>query len=152
MRRIEKIAQAEEARYAKIQRLANLLCNQGQESLDNFMENALQESFSVGMKIKVDGGKITIRNKEYSSAELQKVTINTEGTLSVYNRDGRKLCGSIWLNSSTKNIELFCVWVRKYRIHAEVVAAKGEKALQMLIVLVAVAAWFLYKALRILNH
>lgn len=43
----------------------------------------------------------------------------------MYNRDGRKLCGSVWLNSSTKNIEMFCVWVRKYRVPVEVVTGKG---------------------------
>lgn len=150
--RIEKIAQAEDARYAKIQQLVNLLCYREQSKLDGFMEDALQEAFSVGMKIKVNGNKITIRNREYVSSELQKVTINTEGTLAVYDRDGRKLCGSVWLNSSTKNIELFCVWVRKYHVPAEVVAGKGEKALQILILVIALAAWFFYKTLRILNH
>lgn len=116
------------------------------------MGDALQETFPVGMKIKINGSKIRIRNREYSSAELQKVTINTEGTLTVYDRDGRKLCGSIWLNSSTKNIEQFCVWVRKHHVPAEVVPAKGEKVLQMLIVVIAIAAWFFYRALRILNR
>lgn len=150
--KIEKIVQAEDMRYARTQQLVNLLCHQGQGNPDGFMENALQEPFPVGMKIKVDGSKITIRNREYSSAELQKVTINTEGTLTVYNRDGRKLCGSIWLNSSTKNVELFCVWVRRHCVPVEVVTGKGEKALQILILVVALAAWFLYKALTILNR
>lgn len=149
---IEKIAQAEDARYAKIQKLVNLLCPKGQGNLDNFMEEALHEAFSVGMKIKIDGSKITIRNREYSPCELQKVTINTEGTLAVYDSEGRKLCGSVWLNSSTKNIELFCVWVRKYHVPVEVVAGKGEKVLQILILVIALAAWFFYRALRILGR
>ena len=72
--------------------------------------------------------------------------------MTVYNRDGRKLCGSIWLNSSTKNVELFCVWVRRHCVPVEVVTGKGEKALQILILVVALAAWFLYKALTILNR
>lgn len=148
---MEKIAQTEDARYAKIQQLINLLCHREQRNLDEFMGDALQENFPVGMKIKIDGNRITIRNRTYSPAELQKVTINTEGTLAVYNREGRKLCGSVWLNSSTKNIELFCIWVRKYHVPVEVVAGKGEKAFQLLILVIAVAAWFFYKALRILN-
>ncbi len=150
--RIEKIVQAEDTRYARIQHLVNLLCHQEQSSLDDFTGEELQEQFPVGMKIKIDGSKITIRNREYSSAELQKVTINMEGTLTVYNRVGRKLCGSVWLNSSTKNVEWFCMWVRKHRIPVEVVTGKGEKVLQILIVVVAFAAWFLYKTLAILNR
>lgn len=150
--RIEKIVQAEDERYAKVQKLVNLLCHPEQRDLDEAMESALPETFPVGMKIKIDGNRITIRKKAYSSAELQKVTINTEGTLTVYNRDGRKLCGSVWLNLSTKNIEMFCVWVRKYRVPVEVVTGKGEKAIQILIVVVAMMAWFLYKALSILNR
>lgn len=147
--RIEKIAQSEEVRYARIQYLAKLLCQREQRNPDDFMEDASCEAFSVGMKIKVRGNKITIRNREYSYSELQKVTINTEGTLAVYHRDGRKLCGSIWLNSSTKNVEQFCIWVNRYHVPAEIVAGKGEKALQILILVVAFAAWFLYRALRI---
>ena len=150
--RIGKIVQAEEMRYARIQRLIDLLCHKQKNILADFVEEELQESFPVGMKIKVDGNKVRIRNREYSSVELQKVTINTEGTMAIYDRDGRKLCGSIWLNSSTKNIELFCVWVRKYHVPAEVVSGKGEKALQMIILVIAVAALFLYKLLRVLNR
>lgn len=138
-------------RYARIQRLMDLLCHKEKNNLDNFMEDALHESFPVGMKIKVGGNKIRIRNREYSSVELQKVTINTEGTMAIYNCDGKKLCGSIWLNSSTKNIELFCIWVRKYHVPVDVVSGKGEKVLQMFILVIALAALFLYKALRILN-
>lgn len=150
--RIEKIVQAEDERYARVRQLANLLCRREQSTPDSFMEDALQEPFPVGMKIKIDGSKITIRNREYTSAELQKVTINTEGTLAVYNREGRKLCGSVWLNSSTKNVDLFCGWVSKYHVPVEVVTGRGEKALQILIMVVALAAWFLYKTLTILNR
>lgn len=150
--RIEKIVQAEDERYARVRQLVNLLCRREQNTPDSFMEDALQEPFPVGMKIKIDGSRITIRNREYTSAELQKVTINTEGTLAVYNREGRKLCGSVWLNSSTKNVDLFCGWVSKYHVPVEVVTGRGEKALQILIMVVALAAWFLYKTLTILNR
>lgn len=150
--RIEKIVQAEEVRYARIQQLIDLLCYRQKNIPVDLIEEEMQESFAVGMKIKVDGNKIRIRNREYSSVELQKVTINTEGTMAVYDRDGKKLCGSIWLNSSTKNIELFCVWVRKNHVPVDVVSGKGEKVLQMLILVIAVAAYFLYKALAILNR
>lgn len=149
--RIEKIVEAEDMRYARIQQLIDLLFHKSKNMPVDLIEEELQESFPVGMKIKVDGNKIRVRNREYSSVELQKVTINTEGTMAIYNRDGRKICGSIWLNSSTKNIELFCVWVRKYHVPAEVVSGKGEKVLQMIILVIALAAFFLYKALRILN-
>lgn len=150
--RIEKIVQAEEMRYARIQQLIDLLFHKSKNMPVDLVEEEMQESFPVGMKIKVDGNKIRVRNREYASVELQKVTINTEGTMAIYDRDGRKLCGSIWLNSSTKNIELFCVWVRKYHVPAEVVSAKGEKVLQMLILVVAVAALFFYKLLMVLNR
>lgn len=150
--RIEKIVQAEGVRYARIQRLMDLLCHKQINIPVDFIEEEMQESFPVGMKIKVDDNKIRIRNREYSSAELLKVTINTEGSMAVYSRDGRKLCGSIWLNLSTKNIELFCVWVRKYHVPVEVVSGKAEKILQMLILVIAVAAFFLHKLLAVLNR
>lgn len=150
--RIEKIVQAEEMRYARIQQLIDLLFHKSKNMPVDLVEEEMQESFPVGMKIKVDGNKIRVRNREYSSVELQKVTINTEGTMAIYNRDGRKLCGSIWLNSSTKNIELFCVWVRKYHVPTEVVSGKGEKVLQMLILVFAVAALLFYKLLMVLNR
>lgn len=150
--KIGKIVEAEEMRYARIQQLIDLLFHKSKNMPVDFVGEEMQESFPVGMKIKVDGNKIKVRNREYSSVELQKVTINTEGTMAIYDRDGRKLCGSIWLNSSTKNIELFCVWVRKYHVPAEVVSGKGEKALQMIILVIAVAALFLYKLLRVLNR
>lgn len=148
----KKIVQAEEMRYARIQQLIDLLFHKSKNMPEDFVEEEIQESFPVGMKIKVDGNKIRVRNREYSSVELQKVTINTEGTMAIYDRDGKKLCGSIWLNSSTKNIELFCVWVRKYHVPAEVVSGKGEKVLQMLILVFAVAALFFYKLLMVLNR
>lgn len=148
----KRIVQAEELRYARIQQLTDILCHKQKNVSVDFIEEEMQESFPVGMKIKVDGNKIRVRNREYSSAELQKVTINTEGTMAIYDRDGRKLCGSIWLNSSTKNIERFCVWVRKYHVPAEVVSGKGEKVLQMLILVIAAASYFLYKMLVILNR
>ncbi len=150
--RIGKIVQAEEMRYARIQQLIDLLCHRQKNIPVDFIAEEMQESFTVGMKIKVNGNKIRIRNREYSSVELQKVTINTEGTMAVYDRDGKKLCGSIWLNSSTKNIELFCIWVRKNHVPVDVVSGKGEKVLQMLILVIAVAALFLYKLLMVLNH
>lgn len=150
--RISKMVQAEEVRYMKIQRLTDLLCNKEEKVVDHLIEDGLLEPFHVGKKIEIDGKNIKIRHRRYSSAELQKVTINTEGSLAIYDWEGRKLCGSICLNLSTKNIELFCLWVRKYHVAAEAVPATYERIFQWLVLAMAVLAVVLYRALNILNH
>ena len=150
--KISNMLQAEERRYAIIQRLTDLLCNKEEMVVDQLAENGMYEPFSVGKKIKIDGRNIKIRRKRYSSVELLKVTINTEGSMAIYDREGRKLCGSLSLNLSVKNIELFCVWVRKYNVPVEVVTGTHEKLFQWIILAMAVLAIVLYRAFNILNN
>ena len=150
--KIEKMLQAEDARYAKIQRLTDLLCDREKKNMDVLLEEEMCESCNVGKRIKIDGKKIRIKNREYNPAELQKVTINTEGSMAIYDRDGRKLCGGISLNLSTENIEPFCLWVRKYHVYAEEVSGRHERIFQMFILVVAILAVVVYKALNILDY
>lgn len=134
----DKMAQAETTRYAKIQRLINLLCQKDENILTILSGNSFNKPFKVGRKITIDGQKITVKNRTYDYYDLQKVTINTEGSMSIYDRSGRKLCGWVELNLSVKNIELFCLWARKYNVPAEVLSGKRERIFQWLILAVAV--------------
>lgn len=136
--RADKMAQAEAMRYAKIQRLIHLLCQKDEGILHNIAGNSFNKPIKVGRKIIIDGQKITIKNKTYDYYDLQKITINTEGSMAIYDRSGRKLCNWINLNLSVKNIELFCLWAGKYKVPAEVLSGKGERIIQWLIFTVAV--------------
>lgn len=135
-----KMSQAEEMRYAKIQRLTDLLCKK--DELMDAAAKGLCAPFKVGGRITVDGTGITIGKKTYDALELKRITINTEGSLSIYERSGKRLCGRLTLNLSSKNIELFCMWVRKNGIPAEAVSGKGERtiliAFSVIIALIAV--------------
>lgn len=126
----DKMSQAESVRYAKIQRLIGLLCGEDKTILDGIISKGFTEPFDVGRKITIDGETIWIKNKSYTSSELQKIIINTEGSLAVYDSSGRKICGWLLLNVSVKNIELFCVWARKYHVQAETVSGKHERIFQ----------------------
>lgn len=149
--RVNKMPQAEELRYAKIQRVIDLLCGKDKTILDDMLGDGFNKPFNVGRKITVHGKNITIKNKVYNPFELQKVTINTEGTLSIYDQSGRKLCGGIFLNVSTKNIELFSLWVRKYNVPAQVVSGKRERMFQWSIFALALLVVVLLKFLRIFD-
>lgn len=144
-----KMAQAENARYAKIQKLiCCLLCQKDKIIFDDEVENALGKPFKVGRIITVDGEKITVKKKLYSALDLKKVTVNTEGSMSIYDRGSRKLCGPISLNLSSKNIELFCLWARKYDVPAELVSGKGERTFQRVFLAAVAAIIFLIKLLQ----
>lgn len=140
--KIHKMSQAESMRYAKIQRQIDLLCGKDRTILDDMAKDGMKESFHVGKRIIIRGRTITIKNKTYDSSEL-KVTINTEGSLAIYDRNGKKLCGSLFLNISTKNIELFSLWVRKHHVPAEVVSGKLERIFQWFVfaVVLVVIIW-----------
>lgn len=149
--RTDKMAQTETIRYAKIQRLIDLLCQKDKTILDNIAEDSFYESFNVGKRIRIDGNHIIIKKQSYTPCELQKITINTEGSLSIYGSNGRKLCGWIDLNISVANIELFCLWARKHHVSAEVVSGKGERILQFSILAIGILGIVLFRVLRILN-
>ena len=149
--KINKIMRAEDMRYAKIQRLIDLLCPKGNNILEVLAEDGISP-FDVGKRIKVDGKNIRIKNRDYIAAELQRVTINTEGSMAIYDRNGRKLCGSIDLNVSSKNVELFCLWVRKNNVPAEVVSGTRERIFQWCVLVVGVLLVIVYKVLNIINH
>lgn len=143
-----KMSQAEKKRYSKIERLTNLLCGENVLPLDYSGMGSLDKSFNVGKRINVEGQNIRINKKTYCALDIKKVTINTEGSLAVYDRSGKKLCGWSVLNLSTHNIELFCLWVRKNGIPSEIVSGKAEKAFQMSFLAVVVLVVVLIKLLR----
>lgn len=147
-----KMSQAVDIRYAKIQRLIGLLCPKEENVLDALIEDGLRSPFNVGKRIKIDDQNIRIKNKDYHSTELQRVTINTEGSMAIYDCNDRKLCGSIDLNLSSQNVELFCLWVRKNHVPAEVVSGTCERIFQWCVLAVGVFLIVLYKTLNIINN
>lgn len=152
----DKMEQAETMRYAKIRRLIDLLCsgNEGDSDviLNDFMKNDLCMSFDVGRRITVEGSNIMIKNIAYHFSELKKIIINTEGSMWVYDPGGKCLCDWRNLNVSTKNVELFCLWARKYNVPAEVVSGKRERIVQWSVFSVSVLIYFLIWILNILNQ
>lgn len=142
------MAQAESMRYAKIQRLIDMLCKEYKSVSEDVIGNEVNNPFNVGKRITVEGNKIIIRSKTYYASELLKVTVNTEGSLAIYDRSGRKLCGWAALNLTAKNIERFCIWVRRNGVPAEVVSGRGEKTLQWVILTVAILVSIIIKILH----
>lgn len=124
----DKISAAEKQRYDKIKLIVALLCGDSQVT-EVLIENTPDQTFKTGRRITVDGEIIRIKNKSYEARQLQKITINTEGSMRIFNRYGKKLCGSLTLNSSSANIERFCIWARKHKIPAEVVSGILERFL-----------------------
>lgn len=117
----EKMQKAENARYTKINSLIQCLQGEGNSRvIDILAEDNFPTSFQVGSRISVEEKVISIGKRRYSAYEIQKVTTNTEGSMSIYDNNGKKICGTLWLNVGTRNIDLFCVWVRKNNIRVEV--------------------------------
>lgn len=144
-----KMKQAENMRYAKIERLTDLLCRKDHTVFDDIIGDEIDKPFKVGKRIAVEGERIAIKNKAYDCFDLKRVTINSEGSFSVYDRSGRKLCGWAELNLSVENIELFCIWVRKHGIPADVVSGKGERTVQWVVFSVALVLIVFIGVLRL---
>lgn len=149
--RISKTANAENIRYAKIKRLTDLLCSEEKGLIDAIAENQATAPFKVGKRITVDGDSITIKGKAYSANQLNKVTVSKEGSMGIYDRYGKKLCGWIALNSACHNIELFCLWIRKYNVPAEVLSGKAERIFRIAFLILTVLAIILSKILKYVN-
>ena len=147
------LAGAESARYSKIQNVTNILNDDVDGATRSIVFSDLIAStdlqpFCVGKAISIDGQTISIGKKSYPAYEIQKVTVNTEGSMAVYNRSGKKICGYLRLNVSMKNIELFCAWVRKYHIPAEIRSGKAERFFQYALLGITVLLCLLYKLTR----
>lgn len=143
------MSKAETMRYTKIQNLIDLL--QGNTNLaviDSTLGDSLPAPFTIGRRIAVDETTIKIGKKSYSIHEIKNVTINTEGSMAVYGNNGKKLCGSLSINVSSDNIELFCVWVRRCNIPVEVLSGKRERIFQYVILLVSVIVAVFLKLLN----
>lgn len=140
-----RMDQAIKWRYAKIKRMTDFLCSEDKTVLDSV---PLPKSFNVGKWMRIDGQNIIIKNKTYDCFEIKKVTINTEGSFSIYDRSGKRLCWWLELNLSVENIELFCIWARKNGIPAEVVSGKGERTAQWAFFGVVLAMVILIKVLQ----
>lgn len=145
----DKMSQAQKMRYNKIERLTGLLCGDNALPLDYSAMGSLDKPFNVGKRITVEGQNISINKKTYCAYDIKKVTINTEGSLSIYDRNEKKLCGWSVLNLSTENIELFCLWARKNGIPSENVSGRSEKAFQLIFLAAVIFALVLIKILRI---
>jgi hypothetical protein len=125
---IERIVKAQEFRYSKINHLIQYL----QGTNNELVEDNELTAFCVGKRIRIDGKIIKVGKREYQVYDIKKVTINAEGSLAIYDKSDRKICGTLWLNVGVKNIELFCSWVRKNSVQVEVKPGKGELFFQYL--------------------
>ena len=144
----DKMSQAQKMRYNKIERLTGLLCGDNALPLDYSAMDSLDKPFKVGKRITVEGQNIKIKKRIYCTFDVKRVTINTEGSLSIYGRNEKKLCGWFVLNLSTENIELFCLWVRKNGIPSEMVSGRAEKAFQLGFLTMVIIIVVLIKILR----
>ena len=147
------LSQAETVRYSKIQKMINILSGDVHSTTGNIILNDLLASadlppFSVGKTISIDGRTIKIGKKSYQAYEIQKVTINTEGSMAIYDRSGKKICGCLRLNVSLKNIESFCIWARKNNIPTEIRSGKAERFFQYALLVITVLLCLLYKLTR----
>jgi hypothetical protein len=137
---------AQDSRYSKINHLIQYL--QGTNNallIDKLAEDSELTNFCVGKSIRIDGEIIRIRKREHQIYDIKKVTINTEGSMAIYDKNGRKICGTLWLNVGKKNIEFFCVWVRKNFVQVEVRSGKGELFFQYLFFCIVILIILLLK-------
>jgi hypothetical protein len=129
----ERMEKAQELRYSKINHLIQYLQGTNNAGLiDELAEDGELTAFGVGKRIRIDGKIIKIGKREYQVYDIKKVIINTEGSMAIYDKSDRKICGTLWLNVGAKNIELFCVWVRKNSVQVEVKSGKRELIFQYL--------------------
>ncbi len=120
------MSKAETLRYTKIQKLIDLLqSNANSAVIDSILGDSLPSPFTIGRRISIDEKTIKIGKRSYDVYEIRNVTINKEGSMAIYGNNGKRLCGSLSLNVSSDNIEMFCVWVGKNNIPVEVVSGKG---------------------------
>lgn len=151
----DKMRQAEDMRYKKIQRLIDLLCPKQERAFDDLLDDligtGLCTPFNVGRWIMVEDSGIKIRNILYHASDIQKVKVNTEGSIWIYGPGGKKLCDWRHLNVSTEHVELFCLWVRKQNVPAEVISARGERIVQWSVFASGVLVIILRWVLNILN-
>ncbi len=146
----EKMSAAENIRYGKIQRLTYLLCSKDKSSEMAFLENQALAPFKVGKSIAIDGENITIHKKAFSAQQMKRITINGEGSMALYDRSNKRLCGWKDLNLACSNIELFCVWAKQNGIPCETVSGKGERAFQIGFLVLVVIIIALIKIFRII--
>ena len=148
------ISKAETIRYSKIQRMLSILNGDTNGAAADITDNLIASMdicpFRVGKRISIDGQTIKIGKKCWQSYEIQKVTANTEGSMAIYDRSGKKICGCLSLNVSLQNIELFCIWVRKYNIAAEIRSGKMERFFQYALLVITILLVLLYKMRRII--
>lgn len=144
------LSKAVAVRYSKIQNIIRLLS--GSEESDktlSVLKEILPSSFEMGGRISVDGEMLRVGRRTYHVREIGKVVINTEGSMAVYDTSGKKICGTLQLNTGTKNIESFCIWVRRFHVPAEVVSGKTERFLQYAFLFLTVAVVVILKVLGI---
>ena len=133
--------QAEFFRYALIQNVIDIIQN-------NVPIYIVPDSFNVGKRLSVDGNTLHIGKKSYEAYEIGKFTVNTEGSMALYDRYGKKICGTFSLNVSVENIHIFCKWIRNNNISAEVIPGRAEKIFQYIFLIIGAAVIILIKVFR----
>ena len=133
--------QAETLRYALIQNILDII-------QDNAAEWNVPHDFNVGKRLSVSGSTLHIGRKSFEAYEIGKFTVNTEGSMALYDRYGKNICGTLGLNVSLKNIDIFCKWIKINNISAEVIPGKAERIFQYIFMIVGIAVIVFIKVLR----
>lgn len=154
MKKIKKVDmfKADELRYKKIQNLIGVMQGKGNANTCNqILRDGSMAPFIVGKGIKISGDTLAIRKGSYHSCEISKVTINTEGSMAIYDRNNIKICGCLKLNVGLNNIEMFGLWVWKNNILVEVIDGKKERIFQYTILIATMVVIVMLKIFKILT-
>ena len=133
--------QAEFMRYALIQNVIDIIRN-------NVPKVNIPDSFNVGKRVSVSGNTLNIGRKSFEAYEIGRFTVNTEGSMALYDRYSKKICGTLGLNASLKNIDVFCKWIMINNISAEVVSGKSERIFQHIFLILGIIVIVLIQILR----
>ena len=108
--------------------------------LDSMIGDGSLQPFSVGRKIKVDKDGINIGRRRMNIRDIGRMRISEEGSMALYDRYGKKICGTFTVNYMMENIELLCWCLHHYGVEAEITSGKGERVYQYIVLAIVIAA------------
>ena len=112
-------------KYAVIKQCITMLEGKGDAALvDSMIGDGSLQPFSVGRKIKVDKDGITIGRRRMDIRDIGRMRISEEGSMALYDRYGKKICGTFTVNYMMENIELLCWCLHHYGVEAEITSGK----------------------------
>ena len=128
-------------KYAVIKQCITMLEGKGDAALvDSMIGDGSLQPFSVGRTIKVDKDGITIGRRRMDIRDIGRMRISEEGSMALYDRYGKKICGTFTVNYMMENIELLCWCLHHYGVEAEITSGKGERVYQYIVLAIVIAA------------